>query len=76
MRLVENSIDHMVNLDELKDELFTVSVKKIGGKINAVEFQTTGETKIKDFIDQKLSIVYGQKSDAVFLVHMGRQLAL
>ena len=76
MKLLDNSIVHMVNFDELKSDILSVNVKKLGGKINAVSFQTTSETKIKDFIDGKLSIVYGLRSDAVFLVHMGRQLSL
>ena len=66
----------MVNLPQLKLDELALIVKMIEGNGNTFTVKTNANTNIKDFIDNKLSTVVGLKSDAIFLVHMGRQLCL
>jgi hypothetical protein len=74
--LSDNTIIHIVNLLQLKLDELVLNVKMIEGNSNTVTLKTNANTNIKEFIDGKLSNVFGLKSDLVFLVHMGRQLRL
>ena len=42
----------------------------------ATRIETPSDTTIRDFIDDKLYKAYGEKSDVLLLVHIGRQLNL
>ena len=74
--LSNNSIIHIVNLPQLNTEELVLIVKMIEGNGTTVTLRTNRNSFIKEFIDDKLSSVFGLKSDSIFLVHMGRQLSL
>jgi hypothetical protein len=67
---------HLINLREVNVEAIEVSVRPLHGRTGTVKIETNTDVTIRDFIDDKLHKVYGEKSDVLLLVHIGRQLNL
>lgn len=76
LHLEDKSIIHIVNMLGVRRDSITINVKKLKGRINPVKLEVSSHMKIRSFIDEKLFKVYGEKSDKIFLVYIGKQLNL
>jgi hypothetical protein len=60
----------------VRRDSISINVKKLKGRINPVKLEVSSHMKIRNFIDEKLFKVYGEKSNKIFLVYIGKQLNL
>ncbi len=76
VELKDKAIVHLINLKDVHLETIEVSVRKLYARSGPVTIETPTNVTIREFIDDKLNKAYGEKSDVLLLVHIGRQLNL
>jgi hypothetical protein len=67
---------HLINLRQVNLEVIEVNVRMLNARSSPVKIETGSSVTIREFIDDKLYKAYGEKSDMLLLVHIGRQLNL
>jgi hypothetical protein len=67
---------HLINLRQVNLEVIEVNVRMLNARSSPVKIETDSSVTIREFIDDKLYKAYGEKSDVLLLVHIGRQLNL
>lgn len=74
--LKEKAIVHLVKLEEASKQELEVSVRMLEGRTHPNTIDVNSQSTLRDFIDHQLYKVYGEKSDKLVLIHLGRQLPL
>ncbi len=63
-------------MEEAAKEILEVKVRMLEGRTHPNKLDVSCQETLREFIDQHLYKLYGEKSDKLVLIHLGRQLPL